>query len=102
MTTIGEKVRYVQSQGQTRDHTCHWPGCDKKVPPAKWGCRPHWMALPMYLRDKIWRAYRPGQEKDQSPSKKYVAAAREVQEWIAQQPQFKTVEPPCVQSSLKL
>lgn len=77
-----EKVKYVKSQGQDREHHCHWPGCGKQVPPAMWGCYTHWMKLPRYLRDKIWAAYRPGQEKDMNPSDAYMEAATEVQEWI--------------------
>lgn len=79
---IGDKVAYVKSQGQTRSHHCHWPGCDKQVPPAVWGCRPHWYKLPEAIRDRIWSAYRTGQEKDMSPSRCYVAAAQEAQVWI--------------------
>jgi hypothetical protein len=76
------KVRYVLSEPQTRSHSCHWPGCGVQVPPAMWGCSAHWFKLPKFLRDKIWRTYRPGQEKDFSPSPAYVAAAKEVQDWI--------------------
>lgn len=79
---IGAKVAYVKSQRQTRDHHCHWPGCEQQVPPAMWGCRQHWGRLPKYLRDKIWESYRPGQERTMTPSKAYVEAAREVQNWI--------------------
>lgn len=46
-----------------------------------WGCRPHWYTLPVALRDRIWSAYRPGQEIDKNPSKRYIAVAREAQEW---------------------
>lgn len=76
------KASYVKSQPQSRMHDCHWPGCGKQVPPAMWGCRSHWFQLPKRLRDKIWAAYRPGQEVDRSPSRHYLAAAREAQEWI--------------------
>jgi hypothetical protein len=76
------KAAYVLSQAQTRDHACHWPGCSRQVPPAMWGCKPHWNALPKDLRDEIWRAYRPGQEKTLTPSRAYVEAARKVQNWI--------------------
>jgi hypothetical protein len=38
--------------------------------------------LPRALRNKIWAAYRPGQENDLSPSRRYVEVAREVREWI--------------------
>lgn len=78
-----EKVTYVRSQGQTRKHHCHWPGCNKNVPPAMWGCTVHWRALPFYLRKKIWDTYRIGQEIDGNPSAEYLAVADEVQRWIA-------------------
>ena len=58
-----------------------------------WGCQPHWYRLPKALRDRIWQTYRPGQEISKTPSRDYVAAAREVQEWIAgQQPAVHHVE----------
>jgi hypothetical protein len=76
------KACYVQSQGQTRDHTCHWPGCKVQVAPARWGCAKHWFLLPKALRDRIWAAYRPGQEKTMSPSRAYLAVAREVEYWV--------------------
>lgn len=77
------KADYVCSQGQTRDHHCHWPGCSRNVPPAMWGCKAHWFALPAELRRKIWRTFKPGQEISARPSADYVEAAREVQAWIA-------------------
>lgn len=83
MTTISEKVDHVLAARQTRTHHCHWPGCQAQVPPARWGCRKHWYSLPIGLRNKIWAAYRPGQEDDQRPSLRYVEVARAVQEWIA-------------------
>lgn len=76
------KARYVIRQGQTRKHHCHWPGCAKQVPPAIWGCKPHWYAIPEALRTRIWRTFQPGQEKTMTPSREYVLAARAVQEWI--------------------
>lgn len=84
MTTVGQKADYVRSQHQTRSHECHWPGCDKQVPPAMWGCKAHWFKLPMALRNKVWRTYQPGQEKTGLPSREYVEVAREVQAWIAE------------------
>lgn len=80
--SIRQKVDYVKNQTQTRDHNCHWPGCEKQVPPAMWGCKAHWSRLPRTLRNKIWKAYRPGQEVNMTPSVEYIAVAREVQEWI--------------------
>lgn len=76
------KADYVRSQGQERDHHCHWPGCPIQVPPARWGCQPHWYRLPANLRTRIWRAYRPGQEKDLKPSPEYRIVATEVMAWI--------------------
>lgn len=78
-----EKIEYVKSQKQTREHHCHWPGCGKQVPPALWGCLRHWRMIPKELRDRIWDAYRPGQERNMTPSREYVKVAREVQDWIA-------------------
>ena len=81
--SISEKVVHVKRAGQTRNHICHWPGCEKEVPPAMWGCRTHWYALPKILRDRIWSAYRIGQEDlDGRPSESYLAVARDVQNWI--------------------
>jgi len=77
-----DKVDYVKTQPQTREHKCHWPDCGKQVPPAMWGCKFHWFKLPVSLRNKIWAAYPPGQEIKGTPSRQYVKVAREVQEWI--------------------
>lgn len=80
---MNTKADYVRSQGQTRSHTCHWPGCEKQVPPAMLGCKAHWFRLPKPLRDQIWKEYRPGQEASGTPSKRYLIAAALVQGWIA-------------------
>lgn len=80
--SVADKVAYVKAQTQTRDHHCHWPGCDKQVPPAMWGCRQHWYTLPQDLRNRIWMTYRPGQERDWTPSAEYLAVAKAVQQWI--------------------
>ena len=65
-------------------HTCHWPGCEKNCPPAMWGCKEHWFKLPRSLRNKIWNAYRPGQEITKTPSAQYIEVALEVRKWIIQ------------------
>ena len=78
----GEKVEHVRRARQRRDHECHWPGCTKQVPPAKWGCYPHWIRLPKLLRDEIWDAYEIGQEITFEPSERYLEVARRVQDWI--------------------
>ncbi len=76
------KARHVARAKQTRGHTCHWPGCEKQVPPAMWGCKQHWFKLPKRLRDLIWITYQPGQEETLTPSAGYLKAAHEVQVWI--------------------
>lgn len=79
---MSSKADYVRAQPQSRQHHCHWPGCNKQVPPAMWGCRQHWFKLPAELRAKVWREYQPGQEIDGTPSAAYLAVADEVQKWI--------------------
>jgi hypothetical protein len=64
------------------DHTCHWPGCEREVPPRMWGCPTHWSKLPRVLRARVMRAYVPGQEITKTPSAEYIEVAREVREWI--------------------
>lgn len=79
------KADYVRSeiaQGHDGKHPCHWPGCDLRVSPAQWGCRKHWYRLPQGIRNRIWAAFKPGQEKTKTPSAAYIAAAREAQDWI--------------------
>ena len=80
--SINEKADHVRKATQTRKHTCHWPGCKKQVPPAMWGCKPHWFSLPKRLRDRIWATYRPGQEEDLNVSEAYLETAKAVQTWI--------------------
>ncbi len=67
-------------------HHCHWPGCERVVPPKLWGCKYHWFGLPQNLRNEIWRTYRPGQEITKTPSSEYLEAAKKVQAWIKEQP----------------
>jgi hypothetical protein len=81
-----EHVRAARRAGVTGAHTCHWPGCTQKVPPAVWGCQQHWYALPSGIRARIWAAYRPGQEVTKRPTAEYLVAAKEAQEWIAEHP----------------
>lgn len=79
---MNSKADYVKTQPQTRNHTCHWPGCPKQVPPAMWGCKTHWFRLPLGIRNAIWAAYRAGQEIDMKPSRAYLDAAEAAQDWI--------------------
>ena len=77
-----EKAEYVKAAEQTRSHTCHWPGCKEQIPPAMWGCKPHWFKVPRKLRGPLWDAFRPGQEIDMNPSQAYLEAADKIQRWI--------------------
>ena len=63
-------------------HRCHWPTCNKPVPPKLWGCKDHWFKLPKRLRDRVWETYRPGQEIDKQPSDEYMEVYYEIQAWI--------------------
>lgn len=76
------KSNYVRRQGQTRKHSCHWPGCAEQVPPAMWGCRAHWLALPQKIRSRIWATFVPGQEVRGTPTQEYLEAAATAQRWI--------------------
>lgn len=81
-----DKVSYVIGEarkGHIGNHHCHWPGCERRVPPAMWGCKKHWFMLPKPIRDRIWGAYRNGQEISKTPSAAYIAAAKDAQDWIA-------------------
>ncbi len=56
-------------------HTCHWPTCEKSVPPKMWGCKQHWFSLPTQIRAAIWKTYVPGQEITKTPSEDYLRVA---------------------------
>ena len=81
------KYDHVLKAAQTRSHHCHWPGCTEQVPPAKWGCRPHWYRLPLVIRNELWASYRAGQEEDMDVSQRYITAAQKAQDWIVSKPQ---------------
>lgn len=78
------KAEYVKRQTQNRYHTCHWPGCNKQVPPAMWGCKTHWFKVPVGLRNQIWATYQPGQEVSMTPSESYMEVAEKVDIWIGE------------------
>ena len=77
-----DKREYVKKAKQTRKHRCHWPDCEKQVPPAMWGCGKHWFKLPKKLRDQVWKTYVPGQEERVDPSEAYMKVAYEIQDWV--------------------
>jgi diadenosine tetraphosphatase ApaH/serine/threonine PP2A family protein phosphatase len=56
-------------------HTCHALNCEVNVPPRLHMCKPHWSMVPLKLQRDLWANYRRGQERDMSPSPKYLHAA---------------------------
>lgn len=64
-------------------HHCHATGCTAQVPPEMFCCRRHWYALPVAMRHRIWKAYRPGQCRDWRISHEYAEAAREAVRYLA-------------------
>lgn len=80
--TVRDKVQHVLRARQSRKHTCHWPGCTKQVPPAKWGCKLHWFKLPRRFRMRVWELYIIGQEETMTPSKEYLELMADIQRWI--------------------
>lgn len=64
-------------------HTCHAMGCAVSVPPRMFMCRRHWFMLPELYRQRIWSAYRPGQEEDKRPSSLYLKVSADCIEFIA-------------------
>lgn len=54
MTDVKQKAEYVkQATSHDGKHHCHWPGCNKAVPPAMWGYKAHWFRLPARLRADV-------------------------------------------------
>ncbi len=58
-------------------HTCHAIGCNKRVPPLMFMCKPHWYMVPLQGRRAIWATYRPGQCDDRRPSAAYCKNAKQ-------------------------
>jgi hypothetical protein len=56
-------------------HTCHARACKVPVPPKLLMCPKHWKLVPRLEQAQVWAHYRPGQEIDKTPTKKYLDAA---------------------------
>ena len=67
-------------------HNCRWVGCTRRVADPMWGCKTHWFMLPKAIRDRIWAAYRPGQEEDLEVSESWVEADRAARQYSARGP----------------
>ena len=61
--------------GRAEAHTCHAAACEAHVPPRMHMCKRHWFMVPKPLRDALWAAYRPGQERRMDPTPEYLLAA---------------------------
>jgi len=55
-------------------HRCHAVGCNTLVQPKFLMCGKHWSLVPNILKDRVWKTYRPGQEKTKDPSGEYLEA----------------------------
>lgn len=84
--SVGAKaahVRAAMADGITANHHCHWPGgCHDITAAAQYCCTRHWYKIPLRFRNKIWAAYRKGQEIDKSPTSRYMQVVREIKKWF--------------------
>ena len=62
-------------------HLCHHPTCETAVAPEMLACKRHWFMLPEAIRKQIWRTYRPGQEKDKRPSRQWLDAFKQAEDY---------------------
>jgi hypothetical protein len=67
-----------------RPHHCHARGCEIITPPRLLMCRRHWYMAPSPLRAAVWSAFRPGQEIDKAPSRRWVEAAGAAAAYVAE------------------
>lgn len=79
MTSKADHVRAAPNDDAR--HHCHWPGCKVQVKPALYSCRRHWFTWPEHIRNAIWAAYQPGQERTKRPSAAYLEASEAAQQW---------------------
>jgi len=66
-----------------KGHYCHARGCRVQVNRRFLMCRAHWQLVPRRVKSWVWAAYRPGQEADRRPSRKYLEAAKAAVEAVA-------------------
>jgi hypothetical protein len=43
-------------------HKCPGLNCDQQVPADQLACRSHWFSLPRDLRNRVWSAWRAGDQ----------------------------------------
>jgi len=64
-------------------NTCHAKNCSTVVLPRFLMCSRHWAMVPPLIQARVYKHYRPGQERDKNPSTAYLAAAREAIDAVA-------------------
>jgi len=70
----GERAASVgRNSKEAMKHLCHHPTCVRPVPPEMLACKSHWFMLPEEIRKRIWRTFRPRQEKDKRPSREWLS-----------------------------
>lgn len=57
-------------------HKCHLPGCEREVQPRYLMCPAHWRAVPLRLKQAVWKHYAAGQEVTKTPTLEYLNAAK--------------------------
>lgn len=58
---IAKGKKHQDPRGQawrvpTSGHKCGWPGCEEFIAGRLWGCREHWLLIPVELRDAYMAA----------------------------------------------
>lgn len=56
-------------------HNCPWPGCTRRVERSLWGCKAHWLMLPLDLRRACLKAWRRGSVAE------HMAVLGQIDEW---------------------
>lgn len=66
-------------------HLCLWPGCTAIVRGRLYACSEHWRRIPPFLANRLWDAYREGQERTLDISPAWIAAHNSIRAWIKTQ-----------------
>lgn len=56
-------------------HICHAIGCTQPCRPTELMDKAHWQMVPLPLRQAVWAAYQPGQERTKRVSRAYLQTA---------------------------
>lgn len=64
-------------------HRCHAKNCTVAVPPKLLMCLRHWRMVPREIQSRVWKHYRPGQERDKNPTTEYLQVMNEAIDAVA-------------------